>query len=78
MTMQALELTAEINGQHQIHLQLPDTVKAGKAKVIVLLEDASDIQPPKKRVFGQFRGKIEMSDDFDNELPDDFWLGKDA
>jgi hypothetical protein len=43
MTMQALELTAEINEQHQIHLQLPDTVKAGKAKVIVLLEDASDI-----------------------------------
>lgn len=78
MTMQALELTTEINEQHQIHLQLPDTVKAGKAKVIVLLEDASDIQPPKKRVFGQFRGKIEMSDDFDNELPDDFWLGKDA
>lgn len=76
--MQALELTAEINEQHQIHLQLPDTVKAGKAKVIVLLEDASDIHPPKKRVFGQFRGKIEMSDDFDNELPDDFWLGKDA
>jgi hypothetical protein len=64
MTMQALELTAEINEQHQIHLQLPDTVKAGKAKVIVLLEDASDIQPPKKRVFGQFRGKIEMNDGF--------------
>jgi hypothetical protein len=78
MTMQALELTAEINEQHQIHLQLPDTVKAGKAKVIVLLEDVSDIQSPKKRVFGQFRGKIGMSDDFDNELPDDFWLGKDV
>lgn len=76
--MQALELTAEINEQHQIHLQLPDTVKAGKAKVIVLLEDDADTQPPKKRVFGQFRGKIEMTDDFDNELPDDFWLGKDA
>lgn len=76
--MQALELTAEINEQHQIHLQLPDTVKAGKAKVIVLLEDDTDTQPPKKRVFGQFRGKIEMTDDFDNELPDDFWLGKDA
>ena len=76
--MQALELTTEINEQHQIHLQLPDTVKAGKAKVIVLLEDATEAQPQKRRVFGQFRGKIEMSDDFDNELPNDFWLGKDA
>jgi hypothetical protein len=63
--MQALELTTEINEQHQIHLQLPDTVKAGKAKVIVLLEDATEVQPQKKRVFGQFRGKIEMSDDLE-------------
>lgn len=76
--MQALELTAEINEHHQIHLQLPDSVQAGKAKVIVLLEDTASPPLPKKRVFGQFRGKIEMSDDFNGELPDDFWLGKDA
>ncbi|WP_020561550.1 hypothetical protein [Methylosarcina fibrata] len=76
--MQALELITIINEQHQIHLQLPDSVRAGKAKVIVLLEDAAESQPQQKRVFGQFRGKIKISEDFDNELPDDFWLGKDA
>lgn len=76
--MQALELTTVINEQHQIHLQLPDFIKAGKAKVIVLLEDAADTQPAAKRVFGQFRGKIKINEDFDNELPDEFWLGKDA
>ena len=27
-----------------------------------------------KRVFGQHRGKIWMSPDFDAPLPDDFWL----
>jgi hypothetical protein len=62
--MQALELTTIINEQHQIHLQLPDSVRAGKAKVIVLLEDAAESQPRQKRVFGQFRGKIKISEDF--------------
>lgn len=76
--MQALELTTIINEQHQIHLQLPESIKAGKAKVIVLLEDAAEPQAPHKRVFGQFRGKIKISEDFDNELPEEFWLGKDA
>jgi antitoxin (DNA-binding transcriptional repressor) of toxin-antitoxin stability system len=31
-------------------------------------------QVPPKRVFGQHRGKIWMSPDFDAPLPDDFWL----
>ncbi len=29
----------------------------------------------KKRVFGQHKGQIWMSDDFDDPLPDEFWLG---
>ena len=28
-----------------------------------------------KRVFGEYRGRIRMSEDFDDPLPDDFWLG---
>lgn len=32
--------------------------------------------PKKKRVFGQHRGKIHMSEDFDAPLPDDFWFGR--
>jgi antitoxin (DNA-binding transcriptional repressor) of toxin-antitoxin stability system len=31
-------------------------------------------QTPTKRVFGQHRGKIWMSPDFDAPLPEDFWL----
>ena len=30
----------------------------------------------KKRVAGLNRGTISMSDDFDEPLPDEFWLGK--
>ena len=29
----------------------------------------------KKRVFGQHRENVKMSDDFNNSLPDNFWLG---
>jgi antitoxin (DNA-binding transcriptional repressor) of toxin-antitoxin stability system len=31
-------------------------------------------QSPQKRIFGQKRGQIWMSPDFDDPLPDDFWL----
>jgi antitoxin (DNA-binding transcriptional repressor) of toxin-antitoxin stability system len=29
-----------------------------------------------KRQFGQFLGKAQMSDDFNDPLPESFWLGK--
>jgi antitoxin (DNA-binding transcriptional repressor) of toxin-antitoxin stability system len=32
------------------------------------------VKPPQKRVFGQHRGQVWMSSDFDDPLPDDFWL----
>jgi hypothetical protein len=29
-----------------------------------------------QRVFGQYQGRIRMSEDFDEPLPDAFWLGE--
>ena len=29
-----------------------------------------------EREFGQFRGRVHMSEDFEEPLPDDFWLGR--
>lgn len=37
--MQAIEISAELDQHHPIHVQLPKTVKAHKAKVIVMHED---------------------------------------
>ena len=34
-------------------------------------------KPDKKRVGGLLKGKIWMSDDFNDELPDEFWFGED-
>lgn len=39
--------------------------------------DESINKSKKPRVFGQHRGLISMSDDFDESLPDSFWLGND-
>lgn len=71
--MHALELPVEIDENHQIHLQLPETIKARKAKVIVMYEEetAKSLKPFK---FGLFAGQIQISEDFDAPLPDSFWL----
>jgi hypothetical protein len=71
--MQAIELSAEIDKNQQIHLQLPKTVKAHQAKVIVMYEEeAEPVSKPIK--LGLFKGQIQISDDFDEPLPDSFWL----
>jgi len=36
--MQAIELETEIDENHEIHLKLPDEVRAGKAIIVVLYE----------------------------------------
>ncbi len=70
--MQAIELPAEIDQNHQIHLQLPKTIGAGKAKVIVMYEETDPSLKPIK--LGLFKGKIQMDDDFNESLSDSFWL----
>lgn len=44
---------------------------AAKIKLVLL-----ESEQPKQRQFGQFRGQIEIADDFDDPLPDGFWLGE--
>lgn len=74
--MQAIELQAQITASHEIHLKLPATIKAGKAKVIVMYDTPETEPCTKKRIFGQFRHQIHIEDNFDDELSEDFWLGQ--
>jgi hypothetical protein len=70
--MFAIELPAEIDQNQQIYLQLPNHINAGKAKVIVMYEET---KPTLKSIqLGLFKGKIHLSDDFNESLPDSFWL----
>jgi antitoxin (DNA-binding transcriptional repressor) of toxin-antitoxin stability system len=62
---------------------LAELVQAARHGEEVVIE--SEGQPPvqlvlvkpvrPKRVFGQYRDMIWMSPDFDDPLPDEFWLG---
>ncbi len=38
--------------------------------------DVSRNESTKKRIFGLHRGQLWVSDDFDDPLPDEFWLGE--
>jgi len=70
--MQAIELNAEIEENHEIHLKLPDEIKAEKVRVLVLIDDI-ETNERSPRAFGQFPGAVTVSDDFDAPLSDDFW-----
>lgn len=37
----------------------------------------SETPPKKKRVFGKYQGQGWISDDFNDELGDEFWFGED-
>lgn len=37
--------------------------------------DPEQGRPKGRRTFGEYRGKIWIADDFDDPLPDEFWLG---
>ena len=73
--MKAIEIETEIDEHHEIHIKLPDEYSEGKARVIVLIDKEELSSKTKKRTVGQFRGRLRMSNDFDESLPDDFgWL----
>lgn len=73
--MYALEFPVEINDQQQIHLQLPKHICAKTARVIVMYHDATTL-PHAPLTLGLFAGQIQMTDDFNDPLPDTFWLGE--
>jgi antitoxin (DNA-binding transcriptional repressor) of toxin-antitoxin stability system len=60
-------------------LELIRLVENG-AEVVITHENQPRVQlvpigsAPKKRLFGQHWGKIWVSPDFDDPLPDDFWF----
>ena len=53
--------------QHALLSRLTSQVQAEESKLVV-----------KQRIAGLGRGKIWMSEDFNDPLPDEFWLSEDA
>ncbi len=75
--MQAIEIETEIDENHEIHLRLPDKVRTRKARVLVIYDETpapSERKAARPVKLGLFRDQMEISDDFDEPLPDEFWL----
>ncbi len=78
--------TIDVNGAQLAHLL--ELAKAGDeiilaegqtpvARLTAIAPANGDQTPaPKPRIAGLHRGMIQMSDDFDEPLPDEFWLGE--
>jgi hypothetical protein len=65
--MQALELQAEVTKEREIRLKLPHNIQHGTVRVIILYEQTKQYEPiPNKRKFGQFKGQIDIGEDFDD------------
>lgn len=78
-SMKAFKTEAMVDPNREIHIKLPEDVRSASVEVVVLFEEQAEPFDGKKvRKFGQFRGKIQMSEDFDEPLPDEFWLGADS
>ena len=54
-------------------IPLPVTDETGSAETD---PEAVPAVTGKKRIFGLHRGQIWLSEDFDDPLPDEFWLGE--
>ncbi len=60
-------------------MALPLDKKAYLAKILLRDIDTRKTESPEiigKRTFGEYIGKIEMTDDFCDPLPDEFWFGE--
>lgn len=77
MTTQiVLDTTSEIVAQLQTlapeqQQQVLDFVEFLAQKYVIVPQEV-----PKQRVMDLFKGQIWMSDDFNDPLPDEFWMGE--
>jgi hypothetical protein len=75
--MEAIEIEAEVDENNEIHIKVPEGHAHEHARVRVVFEKEKQRAGPRRRVFGQFRGKARMRDDFNEPLSDSFWLDED-
>jgi hypothetical protein len=74
--MNPLEIDTQIGPGGVLTLsQLPF---ANGQRVHVRIEPHSEDDNGQPRVLGLHAGMISIADDFDDQLPDEFWLGADA
>ena len=74
--MQPYETQATIGPTGELNLENVPFAPGQAVRVQVQVDEPAEV--PTGFVFGLHAGMMEMSPDFDDPLPDSFWLGKDA
>ncbi len=69
------EINIPENRHMRLELDVPPSVPSGKAEIIFIIQSKKVMGKPYNRVLGSLKGKVKVSDDFDDPLPDSFWLG---
>ncbi|MGD0959891.1 MAG: DUF2281 domain-containing protein [Methylomonas sp.] len=54
---------------------LPPELQKQVSDFVVFLRNQQQKQHIQNRTVGEYKGKIIIHDDFNEQLPDDFWLG---
>ena len=75
--MEAIKQEIDIPENHHLVLKLdiPDSLPPGKAEIFFIIQSKKFIGKSSKRILGSMCGKVKMSDDFNDPLPDNFWAG---
>jgi predicted DNA-binding antitoxin AbrB/MazE fold protein len=72
---------ATVRSVHAIYengtLRLLEPVELKEGEEVVVQIPIVESVPKKKRILGLHRGAMVMREDFDEPLPDSFWLGED-
>lgn len=79
--METVKQRVFIPSNHKLHFELdvPESIDTGEAEVLLVFQPKGKSKSKAhKRSVGMFEGKAFMSEDFDDELPDSFWLGEDV
>lgn len=75
--MEAIKQEINIPENHRLMLELdiPDSLPSGKAEIFFIIQSRKDTVKSSKRILGSMRGKVKMSDDFNDPFADNFWIG---
>ena len=67
--MLTLQQNIVIPENHQVHLdlQVPESVSSGETEVLLIFQPVKKLVL-EKRIFGQLKGKINIPQNFDNEI----------
>ncbi|OQX18624.1 MAG: hypothetical protein BWK80_37890 [Desulfobacteraceae bacterium IS3] len=75
MNMQSFQFTSQINREGILTLQLPSDLANQEVDIMLVVHFKPQPTQP-ERPIGQYAGKMRMSEDFSEPLPDEFWLGE--